>query len=159
MIILDTSAKAAASSIDIEKGHSAEFLAGTKSMILKAREGKEKSIKGENDTTYDLDDVYCEPADESHDCSNDDDGLPQCLICFEAFKNGDAVTTHCTDKVYHRHCIMEWLFKHNNCPYCRRPFFHAVTATSTDATAPPVSVASAIVATRGNENSSTSTPR
>lgn len=159
MIISDTSATAAAAFIDIEKGHSAEVIAGTKSMIQKAEEGNGKSIKGENDTTYDLDDVYCKASNESHDSVNDDDGLPQCLICFEAFKNGDAVTTHCTDKVYHRHCIMEWLLKHNNCPYCRRPFFHAVTATSTDTTATPVLVASAIVPTRGIENSPSSTSR
>ena len=63
------------------------------------------------------------------DLEKDDDRLPQCLICFETFVNGDAVTTHCTDKSYHRHCIMEWLLKHDNCPYCRRSFFHTIPST------------------------------
>lgn len=113
-------------STDIEKGE--------KLVPETVEEANDSSIgvNCKNDSTYDvdLDDCCggaCHNTDNDHnhhvDHEDDDDTLPQCLICFETFVNGDAVTTHCTNKSYHRHCIMEWLMKHDNCPYCRRSFF------------------------------------
>ena len=151
-------------STDIEKGCSTKRISGATYIIEKAEEGKDKATQSNRDTTYDVDIVDCKTFDDSHDNDNLDDAMPQCLICFETFVDGDAVTTHCTNKIYHRRCIMKWLLKHNKCPYCRRPFFQRLTTTMNDnegiATMAPASSAIVpIVATRSGANTSTTTTR
>jgi Ring finger domain len=59
---------------------------------------------------------------------DDDINVPQCLICFESYVNGDEIVRHCTTDSYHRHCIIEWLLRNDNCPYCRRPFLSFTTS-------------------------------
>ena len=127
----------------MERGHTSHD--ATAMLNANGEEEKDTSIhstKPNDSTQYDVDadadavdccdhsgDVLY--ATDDVDDNNDDDALPQCLICFETFVNGDAVTTHCTNKSYHRHCIMEWLLKHDKCPYCRRTFFATVGPVAT----------------------------
>jgi hypothetical protein len=119
--------KPATSSSDVETGDTTtEYICNAKPKILKANETNEKSTQGGKD----VDDDACGKFCGKREAGDDEDALPQCLICFETFADGDAVTTHCTDKVYHRHCIMEWLLKHDNCPYCRRPFFTSTSSSN-----------------------------
>lgn len=62
--------------------------------------------------------------------------IPQCMICYESLHNGDDVTSHC-NTIYHRSCIIEWLLRNDNCPYCRSPFIPFTmkkTATTTTST-------------------------
>ena len=116
-------------------------------------------------STYDVDVVDCCDEGSGVDCHNkdsdnnydDDDTLPKCLICFETFVNGDAVTTHCSDKSYHRHCIMEWLMKHDNCPYCRRPFFLTTATNSNNDSTVATSVSNADTRNNSNRTSTTMT--
>ena len=133
-------------STDVETGYKAEYIG-------------DKSNKGNNDTTYDADVVDGKRRDESHASGNDDDSLPQCLICFETFVDGSAITTHCTDKVYHRYCIMEWLMKHDNCPYCRSPFFPALATKSLGAVASDSGASAIVATTRGGVNNFSSMSR
>jgi hypothetical protein len=48
---------------------------------------------------------------------------PCCVICLERFHTGDEISYSidplCAHE-YHTACIVEWLMKHPNCPYCRR---------------------------------------
>lgn len=52
---------------------------------------------------------------------------PMCAICLELFKAGDEVSSSHDKKcahVFHRECVLEWLLKHESCPFCRRKFIH-----------------------------------
>jgi hypothetical protein len=156
-----TNVAVATASSDIEKGDV---------LVLEIVEEEEpdSSIRAncKKESTYDVDMGDC-CEDNGSDCHNintggsnndddgvDDDTLPQCLICFEIFVNGDAVTTHCTNKSYHRHCIMEWLMKHDNCPYCRRLFFpNGLTNNDSPMTTAVTSVAVTTVSSSSNNAS------
>jgi hypothetical protein len=86
---------------------------------------------------YEADAALGAPNYDDDNDKDDDRNIPQCLICFETFVNGDAVTTHCALKSYHRHCIKEWLMKHDHCPYCRGLFFNTTTTTTVEGTSIP----------------------
>jgi Ring finger domain len=104
--------------IDLERGAASVSDTTTTRKTIATQSKHTRSEK-----VNDLDDVQRFGSSISKE--DTDDTLPQCLICFEPFQNDDAVTTHCVGNSYHRHCIMEWLMKHDRCPYCRRPFFQA----------------------------------
>ena len=59
---------------------------------------------------------------------------PCCAICLEKFRNHDEISfSHdslCPHE-YHIGCIVEWLLKHSNCPYCRRCYIPVPAAVKT----------------------------
>jgi len=42
-----------------------------------------------------------------------------CIICLEAFKNGEDVITVPCFHLYHKLCVLEWFKKNNACPICK----------------------------------------
>ena len=79
MAISTKSTADTATSTDVETGYKADYI----------DEISDTSNKGNSDTTYDLDNVngkYCD--NNSEIGNNDDDSIPQCLICFERFVDG-----------------------------------------------------------------------
>jgi hypothetical protein len=73
----------------------------------------------------------CDESDPTNDIGWFDEGgeknVPQCLICFEAYLEGDEFVRHCMNKTYHRTCIVEWLMRNDNCPYCRSAYLDLST--------------------------------
>jgi Ring finger domain len=66
---------------------------------------------------------------------------PQCAICFEPFKNGDAISSSRNNKcqhIFHRQCIFEWLLKHEGCPFCRRNYLSSESSCDVEAGLPAV---------------------
>jgi Ring finger domain len=68
---------------------------------------------------------------------------PCCAICLERFIPGDEISYSidplCNHE-YHMTCIIEWLMKHPNCPYCRRlyiPLPPPPTSSSSSSTGTP----------------------
>ena len=63
------------------------------------------------------------------DVALDDDGEEyshhQCAICLLDYEDGDEISwsqnKQC-EHMFHRDCVYRWLLKHNECPYCRRPY-------------------------------------
>lgn len=57
------------------------------------------------------------------DRENDvDDFDNMCSICFEPYSNDQELSWSKTNKcqhVFHSECLMPWLMKHEDCPYCR----------------------------------------
>jgi len=54
----------------------------------------------------------------------------ECIICFEEYKEGDVVCVAKTDQcehVFHKHCAVEWLMTHDECPLCRVDIINAKT--------------------------------
>ena len=53
------------------------------------------------------------------------DSLEMCAICIEDYEEGDEISwshnEHCSH-AFHRVCIIEWLLKHDECPFCRHNF-------------------------------------
>lgn len=43
-----------------------------------------------------------------------------CTICHDPFEIGRKVKELPCNHIYHRHCILPWLARHNSCPICRR---------------------------------------
>mmetsp|Transcript_3654 Transcript_3654/g.8403 ORF Transcript_3654/g.8403 Transcript_3654/m.8403 type:complete len:210 (-) Transcript_3654:2078-2707(-) len=61
------------------------------------------------------------PADEDFSTNNSthDDC---CAICLEPYAVGDDLCTGKTEQcshVFHKHCMVEWIRRHNRCPICR----------------------------------------
>lgn len=53
--------------------------------------------------------------------ANQQGGQPdQCPICFEEYKDGDAIRTLKCKHVYHDSCILTWLTNQRTCPYCKK---------------------------------------
>merc|ERR1719215_1611593 len=50
--------------------------------------------------------------------STDED--KKCMVCMEAFANGDELRTLPCLHRYHRSCIDEWLSRSRECPICKR---------------------------------------
>jgi Ring finger domain len=77
------------------------------------------------ETATDIEDLSLDGCmdDISLNEDNNPKAQPSCAICLEIFRNGDEISySHdplCRHE-YHTTCIMEWLLKHLNCPYCRR---------------------------------------
>jgi hypothetical protein len=71
-----------------------------------------------DDGVSNTDNICMEDATK-HDHGKD----PCCAICLEKFMDGDEIS-YSYDPLchheYHALCIVEWLMKHPNCPYCRR---------------------------------------
>lgn len=55
-----------------------------------------------------------------------DSEIEPCAICIEPFNTNDSVITglKCRSHICHRHCMMEWLKQHNDCPVCREPMWN-----------------------------------
>jgi Ring finger domain len=73
--------------------------------------------------------------DGIHECWPDEDGntAMQCLICFESYVDGDELVRHCSSKKsFHRSCIIVWLLRNDNCPYCRSPILNLSTPSGID---------------------------
>lgn len=70
-----------------------------------------------------IDEPCCSVDIESIIDSSAHQQLPCCVICLERFHIGDEISYSidplCAHE-YHTTCIVEWLMKHPNCPYCRR---------------------------------------
>ena len=52
---------------------------------------------------------------------NSDDNMT-CVICLDQFKVDDLVSWSANgkcDHIYHEDCILNWLLKRSDCPYCR----------------------------------------
>lgn len=49
------------------------------------------------------------------------DSDEQCAICIDEYEEGDKVIVgdRCSH-MFHRSCLLEWLEKHDVCPYCRK---------------------------------------
>ena len=43
-----------------------------------------------------------------------------CVICQEQYKVGDKVIRLPCGHIFHEECALQWLQKHNTCPYCRK---------------------------------------
>ena len=59
-------------------------------------------------------------SDDKEDDYDDYDNM--CSICFEPFSNDQELSWSKTNKcehVFHSECLMPWLMKHEDCPYCR----------------------------------------
>ncbi|CAJ1966366.1 unnamed protein product [Cylindrotheca closterium] len=64
------------------------------------------------------------PADEYVSTKKDDStcGDECCAICLEPYAIGDDLCSGKTEKcshVFHEHCLIEWIRRHNRCPLCR----------------------------------------
>ena len=48
----------------------------------------------------------------------------ECIICMEAFKEGDKVTAlPCDERHYfHSECILSWSERYRNCPLCKKSY-------------------------------------
>ena len=46
----------------------------------------------------------------------------QCIICLEEFKNGNQCLYLNCLHLFHSHCIIAWLTKHNTCPICKENY-------------------------------------
>ena len=66
-------------------------------------------------------DIEIGGTDSDESSLNSEDKM-HCAICLDQFKVNDlvswSVNGNC-DHVYHKDCIVNWLLKHNDCPYCR----------------------------------------
>jgi len=60
------------------------------------------------------------PLSCSFECQNSKEAK-DCVICQELFTNGQPLVRlpDCLH-VFHQSCAMQWLTRHNTCPYCRR---------------------------------------
>ena len=103
-------------------------------MYKKFEEQKTHVSEVESGTTTvvavdDGDVVAIENGDEySHD---------QCPICLLDYEEGDLISWSRNKQChhyFHRDCLLVWLMKHEDCPYCRRPYlvdFNADVSTRT----------------------------
>jgi Ring finger domain len=86
-----------------------------------------KPFEDSGDTATDIEDLSMDGCLDDVSLNDDDNPktLPCCAICLEPFRCGDQVSySHdplCSHE-YHTTCIVEWLLKHMNCPYCRRGY-------------------------------------
>ena len=63
-----------------------------------------------------------EPADPLTKEDDDDEFKRTCAICLDVFKEHDEVSWskhHKCEHVFHHECIIPWLKRHDECPYCR----------------------------------------
>ena len=62
------------------------------------------------------------PTDEDLSPNVDSTHDECCAICLEPYAVGDDLCTGKTEKcshVFHEHCMVEWIRRHNRCPICR----------------------------------------
>lgn len=84
-----------------------------------------KPLDDSDDTATDVEDLSIDGCLDEVSLNDDDNpkAYPCCAICLEKFRNGDEVSySHdplCSHE-FHTKCIVEWLLKRVNCPYCRR---------------------------------------
>ena len=44
----------------------------------------------------------------------------ECCICWEKIDNNIVILNCCQNRVYHRSCLLKWLYSNYNCPFCRK---------------------------------------
>lgn len=55
------------------------------------------------------------------ECLDDASHKTSCAICLNDYAEGDMVLRGKTcEHMFHRTCTMEWLYKHDHCPFCRQ---------------------------------------
>jgi hypothetical protein len=109
------------------------------SVLTDSDSNNHSSSDEEDNAANDYEDEHDSTGERSldeNDCTNEslpEDGVntaTQCLICFESYLAGDKLVRHCfSKKSFHRSCIIEWLLRNDNCPYCRCPFLNLSTTS------------------------------
>lgn len=94
-----------------------------------AKRGLDAPTGGGEDST--LDATTTATLDAADNDDDDDNGAEiesdemQCAVCIEKFQDGDEYCSSHNQNClhhFHRHCIVEWLLTHDDCPCCRRDY-------------------------------------
>ena len=72
-------------------------------------------------------------------CYEDTPGATQCVICFDAFQDGDHLLVLPCNHEFHTACAGPWFDGHQTCPSCRGPVAKAPAAGEAAAELPPLS--------------------